>query len=446
MPRQIWYLIWSEACERFSFYGMKNVLTAFLVGYLLETKQAAEANYHLFVSACYFFPLLGGWLADRYFGKYRTIFWLSLLYCAGHTCLALFDDHRGGFYTGLGLIALGAGGIKPCVATLVGDQFDTRNAVLAPRVFAWFYWIVNFGSFFASLLIPKTLEWFGPKVAFGIPGVLMAIATFILWLGRRRYVEVPLRGRSPDGFWRVLWTALRNRRRGVAFWEGARAHHPAAALDAARSVLGVLLVYLPIPFFWALFDQKGSTWIIQAREMNLDVLGVTLAPSQILALNPILVMLLIPLFEYWVYPALARRGTPLTPLRRMTLGMFFSGAAFVLVALIQMAMEGGARPSILWQAAPYVVLTIGEVLVSTTGLAFAYSQAPPEMKSTLMSLWNLTVTIGNLLTALIAGLNVFSGSRMFFFFAGLITVAGFAFWFLSRRYKPVDRYRTVEQS
>ena len=130
----------------------------------------------------------------------------------------------------------------------------------------------------------------------------------------------------------------------------------------------------------------------------------------------------------------------------MTLGMFFSGAAFVLVALIQMAMEGGARPSILWQAAPYVVLTIGEVLVSTTGLAFAYSQAPPEMKSTLMSLWNLTVTIGNLMTALIAGLNVFSGSRMFFFFAGLITVAGFAFWFLSRRYKPVDRYRTAEQS
>ena len=133
----------------------------------------------------YFFPLLGGWLADRLFGKYRTIFWFSLVYCAGHACLALFDDNRAGFYTGLLLIALGSGGIKPLVASFVGDQFDETNKHLAKVVFDAFYWIINFGSFFASLLMPIFLRKYGPAVAFGIPGAMMFIATVFFWLGAR---------------------------------------------------------------------------------------------------------------------------------------------------------------------------------------------------------------------------------------------------------------------
>jgi POT family proton-dependent oligopeptide transporter len=93
----------------------------------------------------YFFPLLGGWLADRFFGKYNTIFWLSLVYCVGQACLAMFVTNRTGFYIGLGLIALGSGGIKPCVAAFVGDQFDQTNKHRAKVVFEAFYWIINFG-------------------------------------------------------------------------------------------------------------------------------------------------------------------------------------------------------------------------------------------------------------------------------------------------------------
>ena len=103
MPPQIPFIIGNEACERFSFYGMRNILTAFLVGWLLtnvpegtERASAAKEVFHVFVMGVYFFPLLGGWLADRYLGKYRTIFWLSLVYCAGHACLALFERGRAG--------------------------------------------------------------------------------------------------------------------------------------------------------------------------------------------------------------------------------------------------------------------------------------------------------------------------------------------------------------
>src|SRR6185295_5988241 len=135
MPAQIPFIIGNEACERFSFYGMRNILVKFLVATMLvqyvpdklARELAAKDVFHTFVMGVYFFPLLGGWLADRFFGKYNTILWFSLIYCAGQGCLALFSDQRDGFYAGLFLIALGSGGIKPLVASFVGDQFDQRN-------------------------------------------------------------------------------------------------------------------------------------------------------------------------------------------------------------------------------------------------------------------------------------------------------------------------------
>ena len=197
IPKQIRYIIGNEGCERFSFYGMRNILTVFLVSSLLlylpeaERARGAKDVFHTFVIGVYFFPLLGGWLADRFFGKYNTVLWLSLVYCAGQACLAMFVTNRLGFYIGLGLIALGSGGIKPCVASFVGDQFDQTNKHRAKVVFDAFYWIINFGSFFASLLMPIFLRHLGPAVAFGIPGVLMFVSTAILWLGRKQYVMVP---------------------------------------------------------------------------------------------------------------------------------------------------------------------------------------------------------------------------------------------------------------
>src|SRR5256714_10350777 len=155
IPKQIRYIIGNEGCERFSFYGMRNILTVFLVSslllYLPESERAISAKdiFHTFVIGVYFFPLLGGWLADRFFGKYNTIFWLSLGYCAGQACLAMFVTNRTGFFTGPSLIALRSGRIKPCVSAFVGDQVDQTNKHRAEVVFDAFYWMINFGSLFA---------------------------------------------------------------------------------------------------------------------------------------------------------------------------------------------------------------------------------------------------------------------------------------------------------
>jgi POT family proton-dependent oligopeptide transporter len=451
MPLQVPFIIGNEACERFSFYGMRSILTVFLIDWLLrnqlpgreEREAAAKATFHLFVFGVYFTPLLGGFVADRLLGKYRTILYISLLYCAGHACLALFPDDQVGFYTGLALIALGSGGIKPCVSALVGDQFTVENKHLVNKVFAVFYWSINLGSFFASLLIPKTLRLFGPAVAFAIPGVLMGIATFVFWLGRNYYVRIPPTGRDPHSFWAVLGTAMRNRRPGTAFLEGARGAHPEESVEGVKAVFRVLSIFVFIPFFWMLFDQKASTWVVQARSMDLRIGPWTFEPAQMQLVNPALVMLLIPFTTGVLYPLLKRVGWELTPLRRMPIGMALGATSFVIAGLLNVPVAAGERISVLWQVVPYVVLTVGEILVSVTGLEFAYTQAPLTMKSVIQSFWNLTTAAANLAVALASALAFFRGTTLFFYYAAFAYLAALGLWLVTRRYKVVEWYQRV---
>lgn len=504
LPPQIAYIIGNEGCERFSFYGMRNILTQFLVssallgvmGDEIARKAAAKDVFHTFVIGVYFFPLLGGWLADRFLGKYRTILYLSLVYCLGHACLAVFEDNKEGFYAGLFLIALGSGGIKPCVSAFVGDQFDQTNKHMAKMVFDAFYWIINFGSFFASLLMPIFLKSYGPSVAFGIPGILMFVATLVFWLGRGRYVNEPPAQANPHSFLHVCRSALVGKGvgagtavaalggvgalavfafigalgfvscfcialvmlvglGGVGTWmqiDRARGAHPDDAVEGVRSVLRLLVLFMLVTPFWSLFDQKASTWVIQADSMTKPD---WFQPSQMQALNPALVMALIPFNNLVLYPVLRKLGLEPTPLRRMTAGIGFSGLAWVVVGFMQLAIDGGDAITITWQVLPYALLTFGEVLVSATGLEFAYSQAPPSMKGALMSFWNLSVTIGNL-WVLLANSSVKSESFtswitassgisvtafLMFFFAAFAFAATLCFGLYASRYRLVDHYR-----
>ncbi len=522
LPHQIPYIIGNEACERFSFYGMRNILVPFLVGSVLlsylpdsEREGMAKEVFHSFVIGVYFFPLLGGWLSDRFFGKYHTIFWLSLLYCVGHACLAVFEGDRTGFYTGLFLIALGSGGIKPLVSSFVGDQFNQSNKHLAKIVYDAFYWTINFGSFFASLLMPRILSAYGPAIAFGIPGVLMFIATIIFWMGRRKYVNVPPAAHNPDSFMRVTMSALRGGRDGdkgvgtmiaiagvvlaaglligwalsPAWWpekfgfvisfclalgavllfggigtalqlERARGLHPDAAVDGVRAVLRILIVFAIVSPFWSLFDQKASTWVLQGKAMIVphDLAWwpswLVKEAAQMQALNPLLVMLLIPFNNLVLYPLLTALGFKVTALRRMGWGIAFSGLAWVIAGMIQLWIDGGDPVSLAWQIAPYALLTFGEVLVSATGLEFAYSQSPPSMKGVIMSFWMLSVTFGNVwvlltnagvkneaMAAWIASSGLSENAFLMFFFAGFAFVAAIVFALYARRYPMQDYYR-----
>ena len=215
-PPGVPYIIGNEGCERFSFYGMRSILTMYLARELYVRHPEfgatpdvfAQSHYHLFVAAVYAFPLIGAVIADKLLGKFQVILYLSLVYCAGHACLAMFEGKVWGIWTGLALIAIGSGGIKPCVSANVGDQFGRNNWFRVRTIFQAFYFIINFGSFFSTLLIPWLWNRFGASVAFGVPGVLMAIATVIFWMGRDKFVQVPPAPGGKLGFIDALSASL----------------------------------------------------------------------------------------------------------------------------------------------------------------------------------------------------------------------------------------------
>lgn len=329
MPPGVSFIVFNEAAERFSYYGMRSILVAFMSHYMVDASGApdhmgeAEARqyYHYFVTAVYFFPLVGAVVADSLLGKYRTILGFSLVYCGGHLALAL-NGARGGLLLGLALISVGSGGIKPCVSANVGDQFGARNAHLLPKVFGWFYFSINLGAFASSLSTPALLQSHGPHAAFGVPGVLMALATLAFWLGRHRFAHVPA-----------------DRRRFVS---------QSCSAEGGRVVGRLLIIYTFIAMFWALYDQTGSAWVQQATHMDRNFLGVQWLPSQVQAVNSLLVLVYIPLFNGFATPQLGRlrprqfvgfygmaaRGCATGPLRRIGLGLGLTVLPFLLSALV----------------------------------------------------------------------------------------------------------------
>jgi POT family proton-dependent oligopeptide transporter len=258
------------------------------------------------------------------------------------------------------------------------------------------------------VLSPLLLEYHGPGVAFGVPGVLMAIALATFWAGRHRFVHI-----QPSG-WRRFWRET-------------------FGSDGLRALGNLALVYVMVAAFWALFDQNGSSWVLQAEKMNRQVLGYEILPSQVGAMNPILVLILIPVFTYGVYPLSARFVT-VTPLRKIGAGFFVTTLAFVLAAWIQLRIDAGGRPHVAWQFLAYLVLTAAEVMVSITALELSYTQAPRRMKSVVMAGFMLSVVLGNLFTAAVNffianpdGTSRLAGAEYFWFFTAVMLAAALLF-------------------
>jgi POT family proton-dependent oligopeptide transporter len=208
-------------------------------------------------------------------------------------------------------------------------------------------------------------------------------------------------------------------------------------------VLPIIGIFALVPPFWSLFDQTNSTWVLQGGKMiSFNLFGLQIGAEQMQSANPALVMILVPLLTLVIYPWLGKWSSPL---RRMSYGMFLAAASYVIVAALQQRLEAGAQLSVAWQILPYLVLTMAEVLVSTTGLEFAFREAAAEMKSLIMSFWLLTVTAGNLLVALLTkGLAAEGGgeasvtSGRFMVYAGLTFVVAIIFSVVATFYKYRD--------
>jgi len=415
-PRAVPFIIGSEVAERFSYYGMLTILPTFLVaqffnpGHEVALTAGAEARanelVHSFSALGYALPVVGALLADWVLGKYRVILYLSILYCGGHALLAAFSHDLPGFRLGLLVVAVGMGGIKSSVTANLGDQFDQRTAHLLPKAYGWFQMAIDVGAAVATVLTPLLYAHYGPAVAFGVPGLLMASAAFTFWLGRRRYVRVP-----PAGL-----------RAGLRQTLG-----PGEGRAALRRVL---TVFAFVPALWMLNEQSSSEWVLQATHLNRELWpGFRPLAEQLQVTGIVFGIGLNPLLTYGLYPALARRGVRVTALRRMGAGMVVAVLAVVVVGGVQRNLDAGGVPSAWWQVLAYCVNTTGVIMVAITGLEYAYTHAPKALKSLTTSLWILTIAAANFGLSLLHGsiarggwLAGLHGANFYWFFVGLMAV------------------------
>src|SRR5258705_1373939 len=408
-PPAVKYILGNEACERFSFYGMTTILVPYMQQYLGWQRNRAEGVYHDFVAAAFAMTVVGAWLSDRFFGRYRTILWLSYGYVAGHATLAAMDIAPAArttlLFLGMTMIVVGQAGIKPNLSVFVGDQFRQDQGGLLDRVYSLFYVAINVGSATSQIATPwllagcafgavKLCERSAVAWAFGVPGILMALALIIYLAGSRLYAKVPPAGRNPNSFLRVLLTRVRQGE------EAARAKHGDLEVTGMRSVFRIALVFAPTVIFWSLYFQYGSSWFNQAEQMNRDIFGWPIESAQMEALNAILILIMVPLFAYVVYPLLERAGLRPTLLRRMSAGMFIAAPGFLSAAMIQSWIEAGQKPHIGWQGVQYLIIATAATLVSVTSLEFAYTQAPKRMKGVIMSMYTLSIGRGSFVTSL----------------------------------------------
>ncbi|XP_034740659.1 solute carrier family 15 member 2 [Etheostoma cragini] len=356
-PASICFIVVNEFCERFSYYGMKAVLTLYFLTYLHWDKDLSTAVYHAFSSLCYFTPILGALIADSWLGKFKTIIYLSIVYVIGHVVKSVgaiptvgnSSMHIALSMLGLILIAFGTGGIKPCVAAFGGDQFDEEHGSERQKFFSIFYMSINAGSLLSTVITPilrGDVQCFGSDcyaLAFGVPAVLMIVALVVFTAGSVLYKRNPPQGNILLEVCNCIGFAIKNRWRRWKYdpqrkhWlDWAEENYSKRLIEEIKMVLRVLVLYIPLPMFWALFDQQGSRWTLQATRMNMAFGDVfVIKPDQMQMLNALLILLFVPIFDLIIYPLVGFCRINITPLRKMATGMIFAALAFGAATLVE---------------------------------------------------------------------------------------------------------------
>ena len=497
----ILFILACEACERFCYYSVRSLLVLLLQDQGFSKPSSVSLS-SFWISACYLSPLLGAALSDARWGRFATISRFGVFYLLGMAALTAGGALRQVALTQLGLyaVAFGAGGIKPCVGPFGADQLaalggaELSDSATTSYFFA-FYVTINVGSLLAYAATPLMRAGTGFFGALLLPTAAMAAAMALFFAPRASYAHAPPGGSALLAVGATVRAACCSRARGGTSGAGASQLRRAAdqeqqplmaaaplapsspltplgpepplqppapvtgtwldsALDApgvsgadvlnAAAVWRLLPLLCALPFFWAVFDAHSSVWLLQAEAMDLCFgAGATLCiqPDQMPVLNPILVVCIIPFLDRCVLPLLKRvRGLNPTPLRRMAVGLFLSTGAFAVSGLLQAVIEGGGKPHVSWQVGQYALLTVAEVCVSATGLEFFYAEAPPAMKSVVLSLFFLTTAAGDFLNGVLYGsLGFLPTSALIWVTTGLNAGAAVGFVALAVRFVPRSR-------
>jgi dipeptide/tripeptide permease len=421
-PTGFWFFFWGEFAERASFYGMRAILYLYMTEQLLFEATTAGPLYSCFKFACYLTPLLGGYLADRYFGRYWTIVGFSVPYVLAQIVLG-FESQITLLFA-LILLAFGSGVIKPNISSLMGQTYDQQrpgNINLRANAFLWFYFAINVGSTLSYLLLPIVRNKFGYQVAFAIPAVLMAGALLVFALGKKHYATETI-GPPPS-------------------------RTPEERAQQRKVLNGLFGIFALMVFFWVVYEHNDILWVQFAKDrLNLTLPGwlggATLSADQFGFINAALILVFIPFFQ-WFWPKVDPTGRRFPHTYKIFVGFFCTATAPALLAVAGFLSAGDTRVSMVWIMAAFFFLTLGEVLIYGTGLDLSYGYAPASMKGFVTACFLLTIAIGNAINIFFTGLyksddpnskGLISPEYYFALDAALVLGAGVAFYFVGKKF------------
>lgn len=429
----VWCILITETVERFAYFGFRAVLVLYFIHSLNFSEETAIALYAYVTSLAYASPMLGALLADAYLGRYKTILCFGWIYAVGLSILtvgAFVEDNlerkRVLSFCGLFFFCLGTGGIKPCVSSFGADQVasmekgpteattddesaPSSNSERVRAFFASFYFCINLGAVTSISVIPIVKHHFGFGAAFLLPTIFIIVAMLTFLSKRKDYVHhIP----GQDGkslsttFALCIWVVRKELARTWmcrVFPSVKPKRSPISGLDGeeetnqqlsdSKQALRVLPIMFMFPVFWMLYDQQSSVWTLQATRMKLHGLEA----EQLIVVNPVQIMLFIPLFDRLIYPALEAQGVYMSHLTRMRWGMFLTTVAFSTSGFLELWIQSseGHSVSVFWQLPQITILAVAEIFVSVTGLEFAYAMSPERLKAFIMGIYLVMTAIGN---------------------------------------------------
>ncbi|CAG8469636.1 12241_t:CDS:2 [Ambispora gerdemannii] len=488
IPTAAWYIVLCELCERFTYYGVSGPFQNYIQfpkpkhpgdqsGALGKGQRVATALALFFSFFCYLTPILGAIIADRYIGKYKTILFSSFVYMVGLSVLtfsalpASVDAGAAlpGLVLALIIIGFGAGGIKSNVSSMVAEQYHQKKAylktletgekvVVDPKltvqsIFHWFYLAINIGAL-SSIITTNVEKYHSFWLAYLIPLIVFVIAISIFFHGRYQYIQTPPKGsividaarafrialangRNLDKARPSQMTSLERQRRKIKYND--------EFIDELRSTVNACQVFIFYPVYWAAYNQLHTNLISQGATMQTGVI-----PNDIMSnIDPITLIILIPILDRWFYPALRKRKILFGPITRMFIGFMFSTLAMTYSAVVQLGIyntgpcyerthctvDGKTVPnniSIWWQTPTYILTATSEAFACVSALEFAFQKAPASMKSIVVALYLGTTGLGAALGftiiplskdpytiyvyAILAFMTFISGCAMLFFF------------------------------
>ncbi|KAI9230047.1 MAG: MFS peptide transporter [Piptocephalis tieghemiana] len=483
IPKSAWFIIANEFCERFAYYGCTIIFQNYIqfprptephdspnfqTGALGLGQASATAMNQLFTFFCYITPFLGAVIADQYLGKYRTIILFSSIYLAGLAILTAtsvpssLDAGAGfpGLMVAMVIIALGTGGIKSIVSPMAADQYPRpkspygdvkvlpsgEHVVVDPNLsiqhmYNWFYWSINIGALMGGIVCPKLEQLADFWVAYLAPCIVFSLSITLFILGRKRYVQVP-----PTGS--IILKAVRCIKEGmkpVGSLSPTRQARLAPEhqwdqnfIIDLRQALRACKVFIPMSIYWVTYFQINTNLISQAATMRLpSVIPNDLMPN----VDPIILLLLIPLMDLWGFPLLSRMGIRFTAIRRLTSGFVLAIVAMIWTAGVQhyIDLSPVKSVSVWWQVPSYVCIAFSELFASISSLEYAYTHAPRSMKALCSAISLLPNAAAALIGILISPL-ARPGTLVYMYIgiAGVTVVTAILFHYSFRSYDDLD--------